>query len=142
MKEYVRRAAWWATITRASGFPFFDIAAGVDPGVRADPSRVGRVDEQLRAQSQGVLVRRTCAYALHFAALLDAGVPLPQAPKLPFEPILTVFGRGGGFRVDGGGLIDLGLLRLPVGSVEDNLRTEPCVRIGVADLDALDRRRR
>jgi hypothetical protein len=142
MKEYLRRAAWWAKVTKAQEFPFFDIAAAVNPAVRADPSLVLRVTQELAAKMQGILVQETCANALHFAALLDARIPLPEAPEMPFEPLLVMFERGGGFRDEGSGLIDVDLLGIPIGSVEDNLRAEPYVQLGLTDLDALDREHR
>jgi hypothetical protein len=75
---------------------------------------------------------------LHFAALLDAGIDLPQAPPLPFEPLLVMFERGGGFRVEGGGFIDVDTLGVKIGTIEDNLNSEPIVKLDQAALDALD----
>src|SRR5437870_11792309 len=70
MKEYLRRVSWWARATKASRYPFFDIAALVDPAVRAAPAEVERVTGHLATSMQGVLVTRVCIYALHFEALL------------------------------------------------------------------------
>lgn len=67
---------------------------------------------------------RTCIRALHFAALLDAGIDLPQALPLPFEPLLVMFERGD-FRVEGSGLIDVDTLGIRVGTVDENLLPEP-----------------
>jgi hypothetical protein len=139
MKEYLRRAAFWAKATNAPGFPFFDIAAAVNPQVRADPTVVERVSAHLAAQLQGVVVVRSATHALHFAALPDAGVPLPSAPPDPFEPLLVMFERGGGFRVGGGTLIEVDTLGIRAGSVDENLRAEPYVALDPASLDSLDR---
>jgi hypothetical protein len=138
MKEYLRRAAWWAQATNAPGYPFFDIAAAVNPGVRADPNAVQWVSEQLTKQLQGTLVIRVAGFALHFAALLDARVPLPPAPEQPFEPLVALFERGGGFRREGAGLIEVDTLGVRVGTVQENLRPEPWVSLDRAALDALD----
>jgi hypothetical protein len=139
MKEYLRRAAFWAKATNAPGFPFFDIAAAVNPQVRAEPSSVERVSAHLARHLQGVPVTRTCTHALHFAALVDAGAPLPPVPPDPFEPLLVMFERGGGFRVGGGTLIEVDTLGIRAGSVDENLRPEPYVALDPAALDALDR---
>ncbi|ASW53277.1 hypothetical protein [Plantactinospora sp. KBS50] len=138
MKEYLRRAAWWARTTGAEGFPFFDIAASVEPAVRADPLLVDRVTGHLSANLQGAAVTNACVNALHFAALLDAEVQLPSAPPEPFEPLLLLLERGGGFRVGGGGLIDVDTLGIPPGTVGSNLRAEPYVELEQSALDALD----
>lgn len=138
MKEYLRRAAWWAKATKSEGFPFFDIAGAVDPAVRADPVVVERVLTHLQNRFQGVPVQRACVRALHFAALLDAGVSLPEAPAEPFEPLLVMFERGGGFRVGGGTLIEVDTLGIPAGTVDGNLSPEPVVALDRATLDALD----
>jgi len=139
MKEYLRRAAWWAKATKAERlWPFFDIAAAVDPAVRADPAVVERVEAHLKKKLQGVPVTRACVRALHFAALADAGVPLPSAPSHPFEPLLLMFERGGGFHVEGGGLIDVDTLGIRPGSIEDNLASDPIVPFDDYTLNALD----
>jgi hypothetical protein len=45
MKEYLRRIAWWAKATEASSHPYYtlDIAALVDPTIRADQAVVDQV---------------------------------------------------------------------------------------------------
>ncbi|HLL65740.1 MAG TPA: hypothetical protein VK453_08320 [Micromonosporaceae bacterium] len=138
MKEHLRRAAWWAYVTKAPGYPFPDVAAAVNPAIRADPQAVARVTAQLASWSQRGWVTRVTVHALHFAALLDAGVPLPQAPAEPFEPLLMMFERGGGFGAEGGGLIEVDTLGIRPGTVVENLRQEPYVELDKAALDALD----
>jgi hypothetical protein len=138
MKEYLRRAAWWAKATESQEWPFFDIAAAVDPAVRADPAAVRDVEAHVKEKLQGVHATRACVRALHFAALLDAGADVPEAPAQPFEPLLVMFERGGGFRVGGGGLIEVDTLGLRAGTVEQNLLAEPVVELDQAALDALD----
>ncbi|MGH3940619.1 MAG: hypothetical protein ACRDTG_18680 [Pseudonocardiaceae bacterium] len=142
MKEYLRRAAWWAKATKSLQWPFLDIAAAVNPTVRADSAVVERVAEQVKKDLQGVLVTRTCIRALHFAALLDAGIDLPQELPLPFEPLIVMFERGGGFHVEGSGLIDVDTLGIRVGTVDENLLPEPIVQLDEAALDALDQNQR
>ena len=138
MKEYLRRAAWWAKATEAPGFPFFDIAAAVDPSVRADPSIVGLVETRVKSRLQGLRVVRACEQALLFAALLDAGTALPEAPAEPYEPLLVMFERGGGFSTEGSGLIEVDSLGIRIGRLEDNLLEEPVITLDQAALDAAD----
>jgi hypothetical protein len=139
--EYLRRAAWWAQAVKAQQWPFFDIAAAVSPKVRADAAVVRRVEAALGAKSQGELVVSTCVRALHFAALLDAGAKLPKVPGSaaePFEPLLVMFERGGGFRMEGGRFIEVDLRGVPMGTKESNLADKPVVELTPAALDALD----
>jgi hypothetical protein len=139
MKEYLRRAAWWAKATEAPGFPFLDIAAAVDPSVRADPSIVELVETRVKSRLQGLRVVRACEQALHFAALLETGAALPEAPADPYEPLLVMFERGGGFSTEGSGLIEVDSLGIRIGRLEDNLIDEPVIALDEAALDAADR---
>lgn len=65
MKEYLRRAARWVQATGATTWSWPDIAAAIDPAVRADPAVVERTREHV----------------------LDASVRLPDAPADPFEGV-------------------------------------------------------
>lgn len=139
MREYLRRSAWWAQAVGAADWPFFDIAATVDPSIRADPAVVQRVQTHLDRSRQGVLVQRSAEAALQFAALLESGRPLPAVPASaanPFEPLVVMFERGGGFRLGGGNLIEVDTAGLPRGSLAENLTDQPYV--DMAHLDALD----
>jgi hypothetical protein len=53
MKEYLRRAAWWAKVTGSQLWPFFDIAAAVNPDIRADSSIVKRGEEDVKEKPSG-----------------------------------------------------------------------------------------
>jgi len=139
MKEYLRRAAWWSRATdQELWIPFFDIAAAVGPGIRADEAVVERVSRYMSKSHQSGLGQRAAVNALHFAALLAAGTPLPDAPEQPFEPLLILLERGGGFHAEGSGLIDVDSVGIRIGKLEENLRTEPWVQLDKAALDAID----
>ena len=141
LREYMRRAAWWASAVKSAEWPFFDIAAAVSPKVRAAPEVVKGVEDHLSERLQGVMVVRCCVRALHFAALLDAGTKLPRVPgsaALPFEPLLMMFERGGGFRIEGGGLISVDAAGMPKGTAQAYLKDTPVVELKPAALDALD----
>jgi len=138
IKEYLRRSAWWSQATGQSDwFPFFDIAAAVDPSVRADPAVMDQVSAFLGWHYGTGALRTACLHALHFAALLDAGTPLPEAPDLPFEPLVVLLERGGGFTTESG-FIDVDLTGIRPGELEDNLLAEPWVQLDKTFLDAVD----
>ena len=139
MREYLRRSAWWAQAGNGAEWPFYDIASTVDPSVRADPAVVQRVLAHLDRSRQGVLVQRAAEAALHFAALRESGRPLPAVPASaadPFEPLVAMFERGGGFRLGGGTLIEVDTAGLPKGTLAQNLVEAPYVDMN--HLDELD----
>ncbi|ATB28484.1 hypothetical protein [Melittangium boletus] len=141
LREYLRRASWWAEAVKSAEWPFFDIAAGLNPAVRADPTQVQAIEAHLSVKLQGLLVVRTCVRALHFAALLDAGAKLPRVPpsvEQPFEPLLMMFERGGGFRLGGSGLIEVDTAGVPKGTAQSHHTDKPVVTLEPAALDALD----
>ncbi|MFE5583705.1 hypothetical protein [Kitasatospora sp. NPDC056531] len=104
MKEFLRRSALWAHQLGSDRWPFFDVAALIDPSVRADPDLVEQVSKSCELQSTAV--QQSCVGALHFAALQESGRPTPQLPD-PYEPIVSLFENGGGFTLDGTGMIDI-----------------------------------
>ncbi|WP_051969828.1 hypothetical protein [Kitasatospora azatica] len=104
MREFLRRSALWSEQLGSDEWPFFDIAYLVDPTVRAAPEIVAAVAGG--SAQQNVTVSRSCEWALHFAALRESGKAPLQLPD-PFEPLLTLFEHGGGFNLDGTGMIDI-----------------------------------
>jgi hypothetical protein len=102
LKEYFRRAARWAAAYDCdTRVPFFDIAACIDPHVRADQRTVDAV--LAAAETGGRTVARLIPFMLHWAAL-SANRGFQPTPGLddPFEPLLRLFERGGGFHVENG----------------------------------------
>ena len=101
MREYLRRAAWWAQELDATDkWPFFDIGGLLTPEVHA-------------------------------------GIPLPPQLEDPFEPLLLMFERGGGFTTEAG-FIDLGGSSVLQKTWRGHLSTQPIVSLDQATLDALD----
>jgi hypothetical protein len=102
LKEYFRRAArWTAAYDCDTKVPFFDIALCVDPNVRADQ---GVIDELLETvKSSGWNVRQVVPFILHWAAL-SATPGFRYSPGLedPFEPLIAMFERDGGFHTENG----------------------------------------
>ena len=72
----------------------------------------------------------SCRAALRWAAVHDARMPLPPQLEDPFEPLLLMFERGGGFTTEHG-FIDLGgssILRKGGGITRRSTRLSPSTR--------------
>ncbi len=136
MREFLRRSAFWAGELGSADWPFFDVAALVDPSVRADPQTVEHV--VAGASAHQPVVADTCAWALHFAALRDADVRLPELPD-PFEPLVDMYERGGAFLLDGTGTVQVDAAAIPLATREQWL-AQPELSLTAAELGALDRR--
>ncbi len=139
MQEYLRRAAWWVReLDGTSKWPFFDIAGRWVPEVTAPHELSDQLEaligERIRWYEDAV----ACRAALRWAALLDAGIPLPSELEDPFEPLLLMFERGGGFTTEAG-FIDLGGSSVLQKAWRDHLTLHPVVSLDQATLDALDR---
>jgi hypothetical protein len=133
MKEYLRRAAWWAErLDRTREWPFFDIAEAIDPGIRADPHLVRNTTEGL-----GWYAKRICTWALHVAELRTvAPHKLPDLDD-PFEPLIVMFERGGDF-TSANGHIEVDLAQFPMRSWIDYRTADPIVSLDPITLDGLD----
>ncbi|MEJ3743600.1 hypothetical protein WEI85_09955 [Actinomycetes bacterium KLBMP 9797] len=138
MREYLRRAAWWAQrVGHPELWPFFDIATYVDAGVRADPALVKKVEDALNEVGSWSDVRLTCLWALHWAALRDAsGVVLPELDD-PFEPLIRMYERGGGF-CEEHVFIDVDRAGIPRRTLLDHRSAKPVAQLDDAWLDGLD----
>ncbi len=134
MGEFLRRSALWADALGGSRWPFFDVASLVDPSVRADDDLVARARGGTALQD--AVVADTVAWALHFAALRDAGVILPELPD-PFEPLVVMYERGGGFSRHTGLFVQVDVANSPIGDRADRAARQPLV-MDPAELDALD----
>ncbi|MFG3532780.1 hypothetical protein ACGF8B_39645 [Streptomyces sp. NPDC047917] len=137
MREYLRRAAGWARAYRAEeSWPFFDIAEHVTPGVRT-PSDVATELEAVLTGLAPSSLKKTCRGAVRWAVLRGAGGELPRdLPDDPYEPLLLMYERGGGYFVEE--FIDLDGAMLRLGTVESNLSARPFRTLAPATLDALD----
>jgi hypothetical protein len=103
IREYFRRAARWAEAYGCdTKGPFFDIAACIDPNVRADPSVVDSVLESI-PQTGPSAMTRLAPFILHWAALRETpGVKLREDLEDPFFPLIVAFERDGGFHIEKG----------------------------------------
>jgi hypothetical protein len=138
MREYLRRAAWWAQeLGDTDKWPFFDIGGLLAPEVHAAPELAEQLETLIHNRIGWPSLRVASRAALRWAALLDAGIPLPPQLEDPFEPLLLMFERGGGFTTEAG-FIDLGGSSVLQKTWLDHLSAEPVVTLDQATLDALD----
>jgi hypothetical protein len=138
MREYLRRASWWAQVLQATDeWPFFDIAAHLVPQVYAPKELASRLEELISTGIGWPSVVDTCRNALRWAAVLDAAVPIPDNLADPFDPLLWLFKRGGGWTTESG-FIELGGASVRRRTWRDHLSTEPIVTLTQSALDALD----
>ena len=63
-------------------------------------------------------VRRTAVYALHYAALVDAG-KAPDPSRDPFAPLVYMYELGGSFAPDQVGGVQIGIASFGVGKAAD-----------------------
>ncbi|MFE5240138.1 MULTISPECIES: hypothetical protein [unclassified Streptomyces] len=137
MREYLRRSAQWARHYGAeSVWPFFDIAEHVDDSVCLSPDVASELDAFLRGGIGPYPVERTVAGAVRWAELrCQERTDLPDLPD-PYEPLLALYERGGGFHVDQA--IDLNGVSLPRWDLGTAIAAPPFLTTATATLDALD----
>jgi hypothetical protein len=138
MAEYLRRAALWAQALDATDeWPFFDIAAHVDPSVQVPADQAKDLEVLIDRGIGWPSVETAARAALRWAALLDAAIPLPPGLEDPFEPLLLMFDRGGAWTTEAG-FIDVDGAALRQQTWLDHLSTEPVIVFDPAMLDAMD----
>lgn len=122
MAEFLRRSALWARESGAPTWPFPDLAAAIDPSVRAPEEVLARV--LATVPEFPTVVRTVLANALHFAALQDARADLPDLPD-PYAPLLALLERGEVFGVEGTARIEVDMRGLPRKNAEFWAAREP-----------------
>ncbi len=138
MAEYLRRAAQWAKALDATDeWPFFDIAAHVDPAVHVPEDEAKDLEVLIDHGIGWPSVKTSSRAALRWGAILDAGTPLPSGLEDPYEPLLLLFDRGGGWTIEAG-FIDVDGAAVRQRTWLDHLTTKPAVALDRATLDALD----
>jgi hypothetical protein len=120
-REFLRRGAPFAGIQDADAlpapWPFFDVAARIDRTIRAPRRAVAEIVAHV-PQYPVTAVRATCVFALHFAALVDAG-RAPAPDRDPFAPLVFMYELGGMFGRDGTGAIEIGTAAFGCGARVD-----------------------
>jgi hypothetical protein len=138
MREYLRRASWWAEALHATEeWPFFDIAARLAPRVHTPEELASRLEALISTGIGWPSAVDSCRNALRWADILDSGVRVPGNLVDPFDPLLWLFERGGGWTTEGG-FIELGGASVRQRTWRDHLSTEPIVTLTQSALDALD----
>lgn len=138
MLEYFRRVAQWlAAYGWDEPVPFFDLAVYLNPNVRADP---GAVEEAVEKASKGGWnVQQVIPFILHWAALkATPGFTVPDGLEDPFEPLLLLFERDGGF-LTSNGYAEMGFLSVPIAKWRDRASRPPLAGLDPATLDEIDR---
>lgn len=136
MREYLRRVALWARAYRAErSWPFFDVAEHVDEALQT-PLDVAVELEGVLAGLAPTSLKRTCRAAVRWAALRDVRDDLPADLPDPYEPLLLMYERGGGYFLEE--YLDLNGVMIRLGSVESNAAAKPFLALAPATLDALD----
>ncbi|MFF4602606.1 hypothetical protein ACFY12_07605 [Streptomyces sp. NPDC001339] len=136
MREYLRRAALWACAYGAEqSWPFFDIAEHVDAEIQTPLDVAAEAEEVLTGLAPASL-KRTCRAAIRWAVLCDARDDVPADLPDPYEPLLLMYERGGGYFLQE--YLDLNGVMILLGSVESNASATPFVTLAPATLDALD----
>ncbi|KOG37537.1 hypothetical protein [Streptomyces decoyicus] len=136
MREYLRRAALWARACGAEqSWPFFDVAEHVDAEFQTPPDVAAEVEEVLAGLAPTSL-KRTCRAAIRWAALRDVRDDLPADLPDPYEPLLLMYERGGGYYLEE--YLDLNGVMIRLGNVESNASATSFVTLAPATLDALD----
>jgi hypothetical protein len=139
MAEYLRRAAIWAqALDTTSEWPFFDIAAHVDPSIQVPADQAKELETLIYHDIGWPSVDGLTRAALRWAALKDAGIPTPSGLEDPYEPILLMFDRGGAWTIEAG-FIDVDGAALRRKTWRDHLSTEPITALDPATLDAVDK---
>ncbi|MEU9370392.1 hypothetical protein AB0D71_38145 [Streptomyces avermitilis] len=137
MREYMRRAALWAREYEAEAeWPFFDVTEFIDPTFPLDPEVASELEEYLAHNVGTPSTARTCRGAVRWAALQAVrGDDLPALPD-PYEPLLLMYGRGGGYSIEE--FIDLYGVMIPYGNFDSSLSVEPFLSLAPSTLDTLD----
>jgi hypothetical protein len=138
MLEYFRRIAQWSDAYEcAEPVPFFDLARYVDPEVRADPDVVEEAVR--RAAGGGWNAQQTVPYILHWAAVrATPGRVFPAGLTDPFEPLLLLFERDGGFHTSNG-YAEMEYLSVPLAKWRERASRPPMPSLDPATLDEIDR---
>ncbi|MCM3266476.1 hypothetical protein M3765_21140 [Streptomyces thermoviolaceus] len=138
MREYLRRAALWAQAYGAEeDWPFFDVTERVAPSLRLTPEVEADLEDFVANKVPTPSTARVCRGAVRWAALAgeDGAAAATDLPD-PYEPLLLMFERGGGYSIEE--FIDLYGVMIPYGNFESNRDAEPFLTLAPSTLDALD----
>ena len=137
MAEYLRRAALWAQdLDATSEWPFFDIAAHVDPSIQSLRTSQGAGSADLPPHGWPSVDRLAEPRSAGPRSTMP-GVPTAPAWRTPSSPPPDVRPRRW-LDHRKAGFIDLGGAAVRKQTWRDHLSTEPITALDPATLDALD----
>lgn len=95
MQEFLRRMLLWSKALGVNGWPLFDVAKVLQPGLRPATRKLNPLT---RGLFPNIFVRMTCHWALHWAEI--AGSQMVQEFGLPdpYEPLLEMYECGAWFK--------------------------------------------
>ncbi|MDG9683406.1 hypothetical protein QC334_11770 [Streptomyces sp. DH18] len=149
MREYLRRAALWVQelekknlippfgAGQPEDWPFVDIAHRIDSSVSPNAEISARLNDFLSEHASALLTGKICRFALNWASLPDEALSkFPDLPD-PFEPLINLFERGGGFWVENG-FIDFVAYRVRLSGWQEHIDRQPLSSLDSDYLDSLD----
>ncbi|WP_199248338.1 hypothetical protein [[Phormidium] sp. ETS-05] len=105
LREYLRRAALWATALNCTDeWPFFDVAAHMCPLQRAGDAQVEALGIHFSAQPfyTAGIIEKTCEWFLHWDAVQNRPEVTKFALPDPYEPLIKMYENGGIFSTEHG----------------------------------------
>src|SRR5260221_13052832 len=82
LQEHFRRMALWSkALDLTEHWPFFDVAAGVNPSIRATTDQVEILDEHLLKIDVGHYTFLECGWALHWRTKRYTGYQIQYSPR-------------------------------------------------------------
>jgi len=98
LKEYLRCASLWAkTLDCTDKWPLFDVAAQINPSLRADETQVEALKRHLAPFAVSRTIRQLCEWFVHWAVVQHSPEVTKMALPDPYEPLILLYERGGDF---------------------------------------------
>lgn len=137
LREYLRRVAQWrAAYDCSPDTPFFDIAACVESSIRVQPELIDGLSKELDERGAELDVIYLVPHIVNWTALrATPGVRLPDLED-PFEPLMLMFERGGGFHMEQG--VNLEWITVSLRGWRDRLNEQPMASLDPEALDKID----
>ncbi|MEU4178517.1 hypothetical protein [Streptomyces sp. NPDC026589] len=138
LREYLRRAAFWAReLGGSTSWPFFDIAKELAPSFSIPEELSVKLETLLENNVPGARAERVCQASVHWAALREAAPAKVSEMEDPFAPLITLYERGGIFVVENS-VADFVFSRVRLTNWEDHISDSPVVELNEDTLNQLD----
>jgi hypothetical protein len=137
-REYLRRAALWVKALECTDeWPFFDVAAQINPSLRADEAKVESLKRHLTQFHLFRPIKRTCEWFVHWAVVRDTPEVTKFALPDPYEPLILMYERGGDFYTEHG-FFNFSVGCFPIGNWSQYYQSSPIIELDEEVLDQLD----